>query len=171
MCRALARELKLPVADEAFLAGMIHDLGFLLNMQTAPDKLRDVCKLAAASTPESPVDFCAAERQIIGVDHQQLGQALCDHWRFPKICQAVAGHHHSPADANTDSDDIALMVRLVWAADTACCQQGFGFNLTAKDQLLDDAALQPIGLTRSAVDRIAAGMQSTLSDAVAALGG
>jgi HD-like signal output (HDOD) protein len=165
MCRALAKELKLPFADEAFLSGIIHDIGFLLNMQTAPEKLRQVCKLAS----QSPIDFCKAEREIIGVDHQQLGQGLCEHWRFPKICQAVAGHHHTPEDLEA-GDDIGLMVRIVWAADTACCQNGFGFNLTAQNQQLEDAQLEAIGLSLAAVDRIAQDMKNTLADAMTVLG-
>src|SRR5678816_3719759 len=35
--RELAKSLKIPVVDEAFLAGMIHDIGMLVELQTAPD--------------------------------------------------------------------------------------------------------------------------------------
>src|SRR4028119_2292080 len=37
--RDLARQMKLPVADEAFLAGMIHDMGILISMQVNPEQL------------------------------------------------------------------------------------------------------------------------------------
>src|SRR3984957_2189294 len=40
--RELASHLKLPIADEAFLAGMIHDVGLLAHMQLWPEKLRQV---------------------------------------------------------------------------------------------------------------------------------
>src|SRR5215213_7835674 len=42
--RELAKSLKIPVVDEAFLAGMIHDIGMLVALQTAPDQLRSVCE-------------------------------------------------------------------------------------------------------------------------------
>src|SRR3954467_15642933 len=38
--RELARRLKLPIADEAFLAGLIHDLGILVSLQIMPEQLQ-----------------------------------------------------------------------------------------------------------------------------------
>src|SRR5438105_10746168 len=67
--RELAKQMKLPLADEAFLAGMIHDIGIVLSLQTAPEQLRQVCETAKTSEK----DFCTIEREIIGADHQQLG--------------------------------------------------------------------------------------------------
>jgi len=44
VARHLAREMRVPVADEAFLAGMIHDIGILVELQVWPDKLRQACE-------------------------------------------------------------------------------------------------------------------------------
>src|SRR5438477_10152579 len=38
--RDLAKQLKLPIADEAFLAGMIHDVGILISLQLYPEQIR-----------------------------------------------------------------------------------------------------------------------------------
>src|SRR5687767_9649639 len=46
--RDIAKQMKLPVADEAFLAGMIHDMGILIEMQVYPEQVRQVCELAKA---------------------------------------------------------------------------------------------------------------------------
>src|SRR5438874_3477691 len=113
--RDLAKQMKLPLADEAFLAGMIHDIGIVLSLQTCPEQLRTVCE--AARRPGS--DFCQLERQVIGADHQQLGAALAEHWKFPRTCQLVAGYHHRPTQL---ANEHRLLVSLVWAADTLCCQ-------------------------------------------------
>src|SRR5215204_2591077 len=67
--RELAKQMKLPVADEAFLAGMIHDVGLLISLQTTPEQLRQVCE--AAKTSER--SFIDLEREVMGMDHQQLG--------------------------------------------------------------------------------------------------
>src|SRR6187397_662121 len=42
--RELAREMKVQIADEAFLCGMIHDIGLLVSLQTAPEQLRRICE-------------------------------------------------------------------------------------------------------------------------------
>jgi HD-like signal output (HDOD) protein len=137
--RDLARRMKLPIADEAFLAGMIHDVGTLVALQVCRDKLAEVCQAASAADQ----DFCALELQIIGVDHQQLGQALCEQWKFPRPCQLVAGFHHRPEALASEH---RVLVGLVHVADTLCCAGGHGFNLTALNQKLDDVTLAQLRL-------------------------
>src|SRR5437868_4007231 len=90
--RELARQMRVPLADEAFLAGMIHDVGLLVSLQSQPEQLRGVCEQAK----NSQTRFVDLERQVTGVDHQLLGAALCQHWKFPRTCQLVAGYHHRP---------------------------------------------------------------------------
>jgi HD-like signal output (HDOD) protein len=144
--RQLAREMKLPIADEAFLAGMIHDLGILVALQTWPAEMRKACELSKAGG----TDFCQAEREVMGVDHQQLGAALTELWKFPRSCQLVASHHHQPA---TLADNHRMLVTLVFVADTICCQANCGFNLTALNQRLDEGGLADLKLDLSLIER------------------
>src|SRR5436853_7722972 len=58
--RELARQMKLPIADEAFLAGLIHDVGILVSLHVSPEKLRTVCE----KVKKEGGDFCAVERSI-----------------------------------------------------------------------------------------------------------
>src|SRR5215467_13088234 len=52
--RYLSREMKLPISDEAFLAGMIHDIGILVALQVWPAKLTEACEKAR----KTGGDFC-----------------------------------------------------------------------------------------------------------------
>jgi putative nucleotidyltransferase with HDIG domain len=144
--RELARQMRIPLADEAFLAGLIHDIGLLVSLQVAPEKLREVCERAKAEG----ANFCDLERELTGLDHQQLGAALCEHWKFPRSCQLVAGYHHRPT---TLDENNRLLVTLTYVADTICCAGGHGFNLTAMNQKLEDAGLLGIGLDMSLVEQ------------------
>src|SRR6266513_3419694 len=137
--RYIAKQMKVPLADEAFLAGMIHDVGLLVSLQVMPDKLRKVCESAKA--PNS--NFCDLEREAMGMDHQQLGAALCDQWKFPRSCQRVAGYHHRPFQL---SDNNRHLVSIVHVADTLVATANHGFNLTAINQKLDEEALENIGI-------------------------
>ncbi|HQY88907.1 MAG TPA: HDOD domain-containing protein, partial [Tepidisphaeraceae bacterium] len=58
--RELAKQLKLQFADDAFLAGMIHDIGLLVTLQTWPEKLTQICQEARRGTRS----FCEIERDI-----------------------------------------------------------------------------------------------------------
>jgi HD-like signal output (HDOD) protein len=149
--RDLARQMKLPMADEAFLAGMIHDMGVLVALQVYPEEVRRVCE--AARTGER--SYCELEREILGMDHQQLGMALAEQWKFPRSCQLVAGHHHKPSAL---SEQNRLLVTLVFVADTICCRSKHGFNLTALGQKLDTADLTDVNLEPALIERTAANL-------------
>lgn len=161
--REMARQMKTSVADEAFLAGMIHDMGILVLLQTSPERLAQVCDKAKTTGGS----FCEIEREMIGVDHQQLGAALAEHWKFPRSCQIVAANHHQPttlADANR------RLVTIVYAADTICCQSNQGFNLTALSQKLDEGGLSEVGLDLSLVERTRANLNDLVATASPLLG-
>jgi HD-like signal output (HDOD) protein len=154
--RELAKQSKLPLGEEAFLAGMIHDIGILVSLQTWPEQLREVCEEAkAAATP-----FIDIERRIIGVDHQVLGRGLAEKWQFPASCQAVAGHHHEPLG---HAEGNRLLVSLVHVADTLCCQSKQGFPLTAQRQTIESAATA--GIDPAVIERTRSMLPALLQNA------
>ena len=161
--RDMARQMKVPVADEAFLAGMIHDVGMLVSLQTQPEQLREVCERVRTGSGQP---FIEVEREILGTDHQALGAALAEAWKFPRSCQLVAGFHHKPA---VQGEQNRLLVTLVYAADTICCQSNHGFNLTALHQKLDDAGLHDVKLDRALISHTAANLDKLVEVAAALL--
>jgi len=146
--RELAKTQKLPIADEAFLAGLIHDIGILVELQTAPEQLKKICD----ETRKGTGSFCDHEREMTGVDHQMLGMGLAELWKFPRACQLVAGFHHNPS-ALSDANNRTL-VRLVHVADVLCCQANKGFNLTAAGQEFDPHALGELKLDAVALEAV-----------------
>ncbi|CAA9392198.1 MAG: hypothetical protein AVDCRST_MAG64-1340 [uncultured Phycisphaerae bacterium] len=156
--RDLARQMKLPMADEAFLAGMIHDMGILVALQVYPEEVRRVCEAAKTGAQ----GFCDLEREMLGMDHQQLGMALAEQWKFPRSCQLVAGHHHRPGAL---SEQNRLLVAIVYVADTICCRSKHGFNLTAIGQRLDAAELSDIKLDPAVIERTAANLDELVKTA------
>lgn len=111
--RQVARHVGEPI-DEAYLAGLLHEIGVVLEM------LVDRPSLAAAMT-DRPEGFVASERGHFGTDHQRLGEALCRSWRLPDVvCEAVA-HHHDP-------DPPSRLAAVVYLAN-ALAPAGFGLDV------------------------------------------
>lgn len=154
--RELARQMKAPIADEAFLAGMVHDIGILVSMQINPEQLREVCERAKLADR----DLAEVEREVSGIDHQMLGMALTEQWKFPRSCQLVAGYHHKPESL---SDSSRLLVSLVYIADTLCCQAGVGFSLTARHQDLNVLTSEPRP-DASMIERVRNDLPNILAD-------
>jgi HD-like signal output (HDOD) protein len=80
-----------PWAEDAFLAGLLHDVGYLLLGRQFGDKMQRALDAAAAGMP-----LAEAERAHIGVDHATAGAYLLGLWGLPyEVVEAVA-HHEAP---------------------------------------------------------------------------
>jgi putative nucleotidyltransferase with HDIG domain len=80
------------VADDALLAGLLHDIGYWVLAQECPE---DLCKAIAFSISER-VPLYVAETEIIGASHAEIGAYLLGIWGLPyPVVEAVA-HHHQP---------------------------------------------------------------------------
>jgi putative nucleotidyltransferase with HDIG domain len=128
-------------AEEAFLAGLIHDLGLLIERQAFPEKLTETIKIASKKPDRS---FSEIEKEIIGTDHQALGTALAAKWKFPRELQVTVGYHHN---IDNLSEGVRLLPTIVYIADVLCCHDRRGFYLTAEGQPLEEPLLQLVGLT------------------------
>lgn len=151
-----------PDADEAFLAGLIHDLGLLVERQAFPDKLAQVIDQCA----KGGANFCAVEDQIIGANHQAFGLQLTAKWKFPMRLRAVNGYHHTMESLAADQ---RLMPLVVHVADTIVSQAAIGFPLTAAGQELVPELLNEIGLTSEMVDELREALPDHVAEAEAAL--
>jgi HD-like signal output (HDOD) protein len=133
---------KRPFADEAFLAGLIHDLGLLVERQAFPEGLGEVIR----ESSKGERAFCEIEQEVVGVDHQELGSALAAKWKFPRVLQTVLGYHHRIDNLSAEH---RLLPAIVHVADTLCSQERYGFHLTAEGQQVDEGVLSSIGLTEA----------------------
>jgi HD-like signal output (HDOD) protein len=129
-------------AEEAFLAGLIHDLGLLIERQAYPEQLTAVIKEAYKQEKR----FCDIEIELVGADHQDLGTALAAKWKFPRLLQTVIGYHHKVERLN---DDTRLLPVLVNIADVLCTHEKIGFHLTAEGQDVTDVLLESVGLNET----------------------
>jgi len=77
-------------ADEAFVYGVIHDIGKIVFHEHLPAKMQQAEGLAY----EEGIPLFEAERQVIGADHAAMGARLALHWDLSEdMVSAIAGHH------------------------------------------------------------------------------
>jgi putative nucleotidyltransferase with HDIG domain len=111
----LARGLRLPGAESAFCAGILHDLGKLVLATLAPARYS---AMAGAADPEP---LRARERREFGGDHEQVGAWLARRWGFPsELSDAIAGHYE-PWEAPGVNRWGALMYLADWIARRNGC--------------------------------------------------
>ncbi|WP_197524681.1 HDOD domain-containing protein [Botrimarina hoheduenensis] len=91
--------------DEAYLAGLLHDLGLLfITQQLAPLVPRVLARLATGSS------LCDAEREVMAFDHAQLGAYVA--WRagFPDHQVAAIDYHHTTYEASPAAQPLTQTV-------------------------------------------------------------
>lgn len=94
VARVARRVAAPPVAQEAFTAGLLHDVGLLVLAAQAPDLAEAVVRTAT----ERRLARTDAEREILGVTHAEVGAYLLGLWGLPlDLVTAVSRHHDEPA--------------------------------------------------------------------------
>jgi HD-like signal output (HDOD) protein len=130
--------------EDAFLAGMLHDVGLLLAAQSEVKKSEQL--FAAAESRSLP--FTDVEQKVFGFNHSELGERLSQNWKFPDYVAAVIRWHHQPDDA---PDEFKNACRHIYVADSSCCETKIGFPLTCAVQTVTDEILEQTQLSRGTI--------------------
>ncbi|MEJ2657200.1 MAG: HDOD domain-containing protein [Desulfobacterales bacterium] len=80
--------------EDAFLCGILHDIGMIVEDQTSPDLFAKVCALYDDNSP-SIID---CEKQIVGTNHCEIGHLLARDWQLPEQIQEGIRQHHQSLD-------------------------------------------------------------------------
>lgn len=162
-CRLLAKKTHYPVQpDELFVAGLIHDMGILIERQAFPEQLTRIINECSATGG----NFLDIERSIIGADHQQFGGALTTRWKFPRHLRAACGFHHNPEAL---SPELQKLGHVVQVADVLCCHEKLGFYQTAINGQITEAQLEDIGVTPQQLEEVRAELAEQVADAEGSL--
>lgn len=116
----LAQQLGIPEFEKFYLAGLLHDIGILVNSQLFKEEFHLVLEIA--ETSETPL--CEVEMQVLGFTHCDCGRILADIWKLPEdISGTIEFHHHPPVDTSG-----AEMTCTVYLADLLCRVRGLGYG-------------------------------------------
>ena len=92
---ASSLEPRAPWAEDAFTAGLLHDIGKLILLSRAPELLDDLVRDAETAGRELHV----VEVERLGAHHGTLGACVLGMWGLPSgILQAVLAHEELPAE-------------------------------------------------------------------------
>ena len=144
-CKMISDRLGLGLGDEAYLVGLIHDIGIMVEMQYDRTNLIDALDRCNADSSGMPtVSLLETEEEIFGANHQDFGKGLCEKWKFPAPFVAAAGFHHNPTEAPSETKKI---VYIVHAADVIASMIDGGFKLDNPTLQIHKEVVEDLKLT------------------------
>lgn len=115
--RTVAKEFDLWDPDEAYVAGLLHDIGLPALERFARRKSKIVDLIRTANHPPY-----MAEQMVLGFDHAYLGSLMCQNWQLADDLITAVSTHHEPLSG----EDPTALSAIVNVADTVSQLPGVG---------------------------------------------
>ncbi len=128
------------LSDIVFTGGIIHDVGKTVLALYVANTFKEILE----TTTEKQITFCQAEHEIMGFDHQEIGEKILAKWKFPDTLQHIVRYHH---DAHLAPDSSKEAVSIVHVANTICQMAGIGIGGDGLYYELSGEAVEAAGLT------------------------
>jgi putative nucleotidyltransferase with HDIG domain len=109
--KAMPRQIR-PQDDTIFLAGMLHDIGYIALDFLDPQRSNELHTYQANSSGRTAMEI---EQSLLDICHDELGAELARHWNLPREIISVIRYHHTPDAINAPKDN--PLIRMVYIAE------------------------------------------------------
>ena len=137
--RMIAVRTRVRGFEDAFLAGLLHDIGIILMDQHCNNAFKQIILSLTSETT-----LCEVEKKYLGWDHAELGYQVGTQWRLPKTVLTSVRHHHAPDSAQGSDETIVHCVALANLLVTLKGYSSVGLNLVG----LCKSSLEALRLTK-----------------------
>lgn len=120
VCREFAERIEYDDPEKAYLAGLLHDLGIVVNSLTYTEEYREV--LAAAVASGRPL--YEQELESLGFTHCDSGVILANTWQLPAEIAEVIEWHHDTQHAPRQN----ALIALIHLGDLLCRVRNLGYG-------------------------------------------
>ncbi|QTA37829.1 HDOD domain-containing protein [Thermosipho ferrireducens] len=144
----IAKHIGYPEREEAFMAGLLHDIGKVALDITFPE----VLSLLEKASRETNRPFHVIERDLEFESHTLLGQTLLEKWTLPDLFQVVSQFHETPSEnENKTYNEILYIVHLANFISNLMYE---GYSLSHGQPILESETFNVFGIKPSKLIRI-----------------
>jgi putative nucleotidyltransferase with HDIG domain len=105
--KRIADELGYRKTGEVFTAALLHDLGISVIQRYMNDDYKIICE----TVKQNGCTYLQAEKEMIGITHQEIGEYLSNRWNLPAALSDAIAHHHQPS-LSTENKTLTSIVHL-----------------------------------------------------------
>lgn len=139
ICKVLATEKRINQQEEAFVVGLLHDTGKLIEKRYFSEDFDDLCEAAQ----EQHLTWFDTEKALFQIHHATIGKAVFRAWNFPVSVVDAVQFHHNP-DSSTKFPQLAALAHL---ADYMSYPLGYPAPGAYPPAGCNSGALKILGLT------------------------
>jgi len=154
LARKLAATKGTVDAHLVFTAALLKDIGKAILEQYVADGYAKIKALVSTSD----CSFREAEKEVIGIDHAELGALVARVWQFSPMMIDIIGNHHCPGQAVLAKAETAI----VHAGDMLCMMMGVNGGLDGLAYRFDQDTIKSLGLSDVDLQMIIAGFAQEL---------
>ncbi|MCS6950669.1 MAG: HDOD domain-containing protein [bacterium] len=140
----IARRVRLPVVEEAFVAGLLHDIGKVAINLFVREQFDQIMECAL----KERIAFVEAEQAVLGFNHAMAGGLIAEKWNLPPSLVAVIKYHHQPSSA----PEREPMISIVHLADVLSITLGIGIGGDGLYYHFEEDTLAMFGLEQADLD-------------------
>ncbi len=145
-----------------YTAALLKDIGKVVMCQNVAEQFDRI----DAAIREEGRDFMEAEREVIGIDHAQLGGMVLRTWRFSEAMVTIVENHHNPGNAGAYIAETAV----VYLGDILCMMAGVSDGADGLAYTFYQDVIEGLGVTPAEMQEIMAEIPGWVA-MVTALGG
>jgi putative nucleotidyltransferase with HDIG domain len=137
--KVIAEDRRMHHREEAFVAGLLHDVGKLIEKNYFSSDFDEICVTAE----DEHLSWFEAEKKLFPIHHGTIGKTVFRSWKFsPNVVDAVQFHHRPSASSSAPE-----LTALVHLADFMAYELGYGAPGAYGPRECDPEALRLLGIT------------------------
>lgn len=136
LSRQISDLLDMRGTEEAFLCGLLHDIGKILLLRSEPELFDRLAQ------DKSEFELLHDEERAYGLTHAEVGAYVTHKWQLPDVVCGVIMHHHRPRSATIST----VITHIVNVADKIANLQGYGLRTESEEELYQCEAVSFLNL-------------------------
>lgn len=147
-CKTIYRREFRERGDNIYVAGLLHDLGIIVEDQF----FREMFEQALKKSAQEGINLYIAEKATLKIDHADIARTIADDWDFPDELIYAMGLHHEPTEVEEEFERIVFTV---YIANYICQREKIGYvDAPFRDVNLFNNCLSSLGIKAKAMDII-----------------
>lgn len=120
VAKNLAEQIKFKEPEDAFIGGLLHDIGRVFIVQFLRPEVEKIFDLMT----KEDIPMREAEEKVLDADHAWVGYVMAKNWHFPPVLCSAIGYHHAP----NGKDEEFLLASIIHLADIICRGMDLGYG-------------------------------------------